>query len=337
MRKVVVTNSQRNLPPRKENMERMAVESILDNSLTDFDLYLDVGDALTLYAKAPYKWEKAELSRLLAGGHSAFYYSISDRDKVEAFRALQAIPEIDLSLPPMSRVLNLTDVAAEMTRVLYEHPITASAIHKGEEVAQAMVDCIREDIHCIAAIGGLANHDFYTYYHSARVAAYATAIALQLSARDEDTLRNLAVGCLFHDVGKSKIELAVLNKRGAFTESEWDLMKRHPVLGDELISGSLLSAVPRGIVLHHHERFDGSGYPHGLTQHEMLEEVKIAAFADVFDALTTNRPYQVKRTRYEALDMIRDKMLTNLHKDSFVAMIEILGLDPATGKKKIED
>ena len=318
-------------------MERLAVDSILDNTETDFDLYLEVGDELTLYAKSPYKWAKAELSRLLAAGHTSFYYSTADRVKVEAFQALQAIPQVDMSLPPMERVLNLTDVAAEMTRVLYEHPMTVAAVNKGEEVAQQMVQTIQEDIHCIAAIGSLANHDYYTYYHSARVAAYATAIALQLSARDEQTLRDLAVGCLFHDVGKSKIDVAVLNKRGAFTDAEWEMMKKHPEFGDELVGDSLLSAVPRGIVLHHHERFDGSGYPHGLMKNEMLEEVKIAAFADVFDALTTNRPYQVKRTRYEALDLIRHKMLANLHRESYVAMVEILGLDPATGKKKVEE
>jgi putative two-component system response regulator len=105
------------------------------------------------------------------------------------------------------------------------------------------------------------------------------------------------------------------------------MMKQHPVYGDDVVKGSLLAVTPREIILHHHERFDGTGYPHNLAERELLEEVKIAAFADVFDALTTNRPYQVSRTRFEALDFIRHKLLKNIHRDSFQAMVELLGND----------
>jgi HD-GYP domain-containing protein (c-di-GMP phosphodiesterase class II) len=135
----------------------------------------------------------------------------------------------------------------------------------------------------------------------------------------------IATVAIIHDDGKSKIDLALLHKHGALTKDEWDIIKQHPVYGDEVVSQSLLAVMPRSIILHHHERFDGSGYPHHLSERELLEEVKIVAFADVFDALTTNRPYQVSRTHFEALDMIRHKLLKNLHKDAFQAMVELLG------------
>lgn len=314
-------------------METLAVDSILDNSSTDFDLYIDVAGMLSLYAKAPYKWSKSELSRLLDQGHTKFYYFSPDREKVEAYEETHKIREIDRTSEPAIRIVNLAEAAAELTRVLYEYPLTASAVAKGQEIASAMVDLMEEDRSCVSALGNLANHDYYTYYHSARVAAYAVAVAVHLEQKDKLALNELAIGCLLHDVGKSKIDLGILNKPGAFNEQEWNLMRQHPEFGAELIEESMLSAVPRSIVTHHHERFDGTGYPHNLAERELFEEVKIAAFADVFDALTTNRPYQVSRTRFEALELIKAKMLGNLHYDSFRAMVEILGVDPTVFKK----
>lgn len=305
-------------------MEDYSIEALIDNSTTDFDLYLRVGGSLALYAKAPYKWLKDEVERLLQDGHRLLHYSTADKAKVEAYKLVHALTAIDEGAPPAVRVVQITDVAAELTRILYNHPLTDGALAQVGGIANALVRCVEEDRTCIAALGKLANHDEYTYYHSARVAAYALAIALELSQHNAQGLTELATGALLHDVGKSKIDLAVLNKRGAFTQPEWDLMKQHPVFGGDLVTPSLLAHVPREIIVHHHERFDGTGYPHNLAERELLSEVKIVAFADVFDALTTNRPYQVSRSRFEALDFIKHKLLKTMHKDSYEALVAIL-------------
>lgn len=300
------------------------VDAIVDHSRTDFDLYIDFGDQMILYAKSPYVWTRDELHRLLASGHKYFYYFTLDEDKVEAYRKLHQSISIDRTSPPRQRLIKLTDAAAELTRVLYKHALTDTVLTTAQQIATAMVDCIAEDRSCVTALGKLAKHDDYTYYHSARVAAYAIAIALQLSQRERQALQDMATGCLLHDVGKSRIDLEVLRKPGALTKDQWEQMRKHPEYGDEIVAQSLLSIVPRSIILHHHERFDGTGYPHQLTERELLEETKIAAFADIFDALTTNRPYQVSRTPFEALDLIRNKLASQIHQDSFQAMVTLL-------------
>lgn len=325
---------QSRLKPLKHEMLAFRVDGILDNSNTDFDLFLEVAGKLALYARSPYKWTKDELDRLIGDGHEVFYYFSADLAKGEAYRELHHKITIDRTSAPPERMLNLTDAAAELTRILYKYPLSETGVTMVKDVASAMVACLQEDRSCVSALGLLANHDHYTYYHSARVAAYSVAIAMHLSQHDQASLQEMATGALLHDVGKSRIDLAVLNKHGALTKEEWEQMKLHPVFGEEVVRPSLLSMMPRAIILHHHERFDGTGYPHNLTEHELLEEVKIAAFADVFDALTTNRPYQVSRSRYEALDFIRHKLLKNVHKDSFQAMVELLGKDLATDQKK---
>ena len=312
----------------RENLEPFAIEGILDNSVTDFDLYLELGGAETLYAKAPYRWLLDELTRLSRAGHKTLFYSTADRDKVDAYRLIISGRKVDLTLPPAGRVVQLTDAAAELTRVLYRYPLTPASLAQVESLAKNMVSCVQEDPSCVAALGKLAHHDDYTYYHSARVAAYALAVAMHLSLTDRAHLDQLAVGALLHDVGKSKIDLAVLNKQGVLTAAEWAEIKQHPVYGDQIVDKSILAVIPRAIILHHHERLDGTGYPHSLSERELLEEVKIAAFADVFDALTSNRPYHVSRTHFEALDFIKHKLLKNLHKDSYQAMVELLANAP---------
>ena len=329
----MINNSHKPLSA-KDSKEKLPypVDQIIDNSNTDFDLYLKMDSEWTLYAGSGYHWTLAELNRLLQSGHRILYYNIADKAQVEAYKLIYQTVNVDESAPPRERLVNLTDTAAALTKILYQHPVTPAAIHKIEQIAKAMVSCIEEDLACVAALGKLANHDDYTYYHSARVCAYALAIASQMTQTDRLALTDMAVGALLHDIGKAKIDLTILHKKGALTPSEWVTMRQHPEFGGDIISATMLSLVPKEIIIHHHEKPDGSGYPHNLTARELLEEVKIVNFADIFDALTTNRPYQVSRTHYEALDFIRHNLSGHVHKESFEAIIAVLGSD-TSGKK----
>ncbi len=329
----MINNSHKPLSPQ-DSKEKLSypVDQIIDNSNTDFDLYLKMDSEWTLYAGSGYHWTLAELNRLLQSGHRMLYYNITDKAQVESYKLIYQTVHVEESAPPHERLVNLTDTAAALTKILYQHAVTPAAIHKIEQIAKAMVSCIEEDLACVSALGKLANHDDYTYYHSARVCAYALAIASQLTQTDRLALTDMAVGALLHDIGKAKIELTILHKKGALTPNEWITMRQHPEFGGDLISSTRLSLVPKEIILHHHEKPDGSGYPHSLTARELLEEVKIVNFADIFDALTTNRPYQVSRTHYEALDFIRHKLSGHVHKESFEAIVAILGSDTSSKK-----
>jgi HD-GYP domain-containing protein (c-di-GMP phosphodiesterase class II) len=103
--------------------------------------------------------------------------------------------------------------------------------------------------------------------------------------------------------------MQIINKSGPLLDSEWMAMKAHPTEGLKKIKDTDLHQVSREIIVHHHERLNGSGYPHGLTADSLMEEVQIATLADVFDALTSSRSYQNKRTRFEALDFIKHRLL----------------------------
>lgn len=144
--------------------------------------------------------------------------------------------------------------------------------------------------------------DGYTAEHCVRLQrlAYATGEALGLRGA---RLLALDHGAYLHDLGKIKIPKAVLQKPGPLTADEWRLVRRHPVFGRELLeTTSLRHAAP--IVEQHHERIDGSGYPHGLSGDEVLVEASIVAVADTYDAMTTDRVYRRALGREAALEEI---------------------------------
>ena len=318
--------------PHSEDMKTIKIEDLGEGTKTDFDLYLQISGLAVLYAPSPYLWSDNELQRLIADGHDRLYYQKKDESKVTVLRKVETLPRIDFNLAPVARLNNITDVAAEFTRILFSHPLTPAAYDRGVVISRALKECLEEDLSCIRALKVLGNDD-YSYFHSARVSAYAIAIALKQGLTDTKRLTEIGIGCMMHDIGKANISKSILERKGPLGPSEWAEVHKHPEYGHAKIAPSLLSTIPREIVLHHHERNDGSGYPHGLTERELLPEVQIVAFADVLDALTSKRPYRQARTRFQALDTIKLSMKGALSEDCFKAMIELLSEDSKFSKR----
>jgi HD domain-containing protein len=154
-----------------------------------------------------------------------------------------------------------------------------------EQVAQRHPDALN------ALIGAVEAKDPYTHGHSSRVAGLSTRIGLRL-ALDPDRVRGLHQGALLHDVGKISVPDHILNKPGALDLEEWNEIQRHPEVGWALVgkAGSLHGAL--SAIRHHHERWDGSGYPDRLGGDDIPLSGRIVAVADVWDALTSDRAYR---------------------------------------------
>jgi putative two-component system response regulator len=141
--------------------------------------------------------------------------------------------------------------------------------------------------------------DVYTRGHVERVMNYGQAIAEQLSwsAASKNQLR---YGSILHDIGKIHIAEEILSKDGPLTQDEWIEMRRHPELGAELIQGIHYLEPAISVILYHHERWNGSGYPFGLKEESIPEAARVVAIADSFDAMTTRRPYRKELSPQEA-------------------------------------
>lgn len=285
------------------------IDKILDNSSTDFDLFISLDKHFILYSGNGYRWSKDELNGLLHAGHNSLFIHNRDLTKAKMYEVVSVLPAVTKDLAPPERIQRIEQIGAQFIKCLHEGELTESTVHKAASIAESMVDCVAEDIGCVKFLSALAEHDYYTYYHSIRVATYSVAIAINMGLTDKEQLHAIALGGIFHDIGKKDVPLEVLNKAGALTPTEWTLMRSHPEVGHNQISETVLSLVPREIILHHHEKRNGSGYPHALDKGSLLQEVQIATLADIFDALTSSRSYQAKRTKYEALDFIKHKLL----------------------------
>jgi len=151
----------------------------------------------------------------------------------------------------------------------------------------------------------LDNRDNETGGHSERVADLSMSIAEELGIESgTPTWDEIRRGALLHDVGKISVPDSILLKEGSLSDDEWELMRRHPQVGFEIISGvEVLSNVAK-IVLSHHEKFDGTGYPVGSAGDEIPLGARIFAVADAFDAMTSDRPYRKATTIADALEEI---------------------------------
>ncbi|MFN8516556.1 MAG: diguanylate cyclase [Chloroflexia bacterium] len=183
----------------------------------------------------------------------------------------------------------------------------------------------------LSAFSGMLDaRDSETEGHSQRVVAYALAIgqALCLSARD---LAAIEVGALLHDIGKVGIPDAILRKPGKLDPLEWEEMKRHPEIGYQLTSRIPFLDAASPLVLHHHERWDGEGYPSGLRGEDIPLAARIFAVADAYDALVSDRPYRSGRSHEQALEEIRRYAGTQFDPQIVTTFLQITtGTDWAT-------
>lgn len=177
-------------------------------------------------------------------------------------------------------------------------PVTSqellSAVHaRLERVGELMLAQLKAAYK--ASLMALANaieaRDHYTRDHVERVNAYAQAMGAQLGW-DATRLNALEFGAILHDIGKISVREAILCKTGPLKSDEWREMREHPIVGARMLEGIpyLASAIP--VVLYHHERWDGSGYPDGLAAEAIPVEARLLAVVDTFDAMTSDRPYR---------------------------------------------
>ena len=177
--------------------------------------------------------------------------------------------------------------------------------------------------------------DDYTYMHSVAVCALMIALSRQLGL-DEQQTRDAGMAGLLHDLGKAMIPIEILNKPGKLTDEEFALVKTHPEEGYKLLlEGKGISEMTKDVCLHHHEKIDGSGYPKGLNGETMSLYAKMGAVCDVYDAVTSNRPY---KAGWDPAESIKRMAEWKGHFDPtvFQAFVKSLGIYPIGSFVRLE-
>lgn len=155
--------------------------------------------------------------------------------------------------------------------------------------------------------------DMYTYEHNNRLHGYSFQIGEKLNL-NKSTMEKLTFAALFHDIGKINVPDYILQKPGSLSEDEFNYIRMHPTDGKEIVEGIDINSIG-DIIEQHHERIDGSGYPLGLKNDEILWEAKIIAVADSYDAMTTDRPYRKAISPNIAMKELERLVGTHYEKD----------------------
>ena len=202
------------------------------------------------------------------------------------------------------------------------------------EVGQAgeMVDEISASImrqpNALISLARLKHADEYTYMHSVAVCALMIALARQLGLAEEQ-VREAGMAGLLHDIGKMCMPLAVLNKPGKLTDSEFATMRGHPEAGARLlIDSKQVSALVLDVCLHHHEKIDGTGYPHRLAGEQISLFARMGAVCDVYDAITSNRPYKAGWEPAESIHKMAEWSKGHFDERVFQAFVKTVGIYP---------
>ena len=222
------------------------------------------------------------------------------------------------------RAVVIKEKSKAIIRDLIEDPRSGENIKNAVGLAAQLTDCIVGSREIIHELISLNSYDLYTYTHSVNVAVLSVAIGVT-HGMGRAAAGNLGIGALLHDIGKGGIPTEILNKPGKLTGPEYEIVKGHVLEGVKILrTHDVIPPSATGVVLQHHERLSGIGYPYGLAGNAINLFGRIAAIADCYDAMTTRRPYQRAHTPYEALLQIT-KEVENYDRDVIETFIRMLG------------
>ncbi|GAC1438901.1 MAG: hypothetical protein NVSMB51_15780 [Solirubrobacteraceae bacterium] len=200
-------------------------------------------------------------------------------------------------------------------RDYHDRLVQISALHR--QLATALTEALD------ALAGALGAHHRYTAVHASSTGHLAAAVALRLELGEKE-IEAVRLGAMFHDIGKIGVPVDVLNRRGALTDEEWQLVRRHPEIGAEILQPMRMLRGAAEIVRHHHERWDGSGYPDGLAGAAIPLGARIVAAVDAWAAMRSDRSYRAALTEAEARDRLRAQSGTQFDPEVVEALLALL-------------
>ncbi|PKK83103.1 MAG: hypothetical protein CVT49_10345 [candidate division Zixibacteria bacterium HGW-Zixibacteria-1] len=279
------------------------LESLRIDTVLSFDLFIKIGNEMILYRSADLPFTEKTRTKLVENKVTRLYVSKQFRQQYQKYieQNLDKIL-VDRQIPEPRKAGILYETSKTLMKDVLENPTYGDNIKRSKSMVSNTVSFILKGQAAFHNLLKISSFDYYTYTHSVNVCTFAVALAQQVGMKDETFLHELGTGALLHDVGKSKISERILNKRSALTTMEFELMKKHPKWGVEILSGTdLIDASSYYPVLQHHERGNRSGYPNGLNLSEMHDSSRIVAIVDTFDAMTTERVYQKAKDTFPAL------------------------------------
>lgn len=298
----------RSAPVPLKGYKPVPVSALKAAEATHLDLYILGEDRRTplLFRGSEFDVTAEDLERLERKGTRWLYVDLKAHRKLRSHlqeNLAETVHRQDLA-PAVRHQLLQVAVEAEIENAFQQIHVDA-AVAESRRVGAHLVGVLDQGQAVPQSLFRVMRHDYYTFTHLINVSTYAVLLAERLGIRDQAELEEIAMGGLVHDVGKRRIPVTILNKPGRLTDEEFDVIRSHPQHSfedlsdrDDVTWGQLMMAYQ------HHERIDGSGYPVGAVGEEIHPWGRLCAVVDVFDALTSTRPYRKAKPLPDVLEFL---------------------------------
>lgn len=280
----------------------------------DVFLKVDATAAPKLFCSREMKIEPSRLHQLLDAGISKLFIRGESYQDYQAhlrsnWKALLAVGE---NFGTSSATI-LSDVVRAVLHEQFNSEDTNEVVETCKELAVAIVDTLTDRPLIVSELNDVMCHDYATFTHSTNVACFAAMLSKGLGYNDDD-LRQIVAGALLHDLGKLEISDRILSKPGKLDELEFREIQKHPTYGMQRLvkEQKTLSHGQLMMVYQHHEKLDGSGYPVGILADEIHPWAKLCAVVDIFEALTSHRPYRKPMSHGTAVSILQRSSGTEL-------------------------
>lgn len=310
--------------------EFMAVplSTLQADTATGFDLYMQVEPDAPhmLYREKRLPFTNELKRRLVDNGVEKLFIPLSQqKEYVEYVETIVGAVMEDSTVDAEERTRIYYDAAEHILRDIFEDASPDDTVPRCEKLVWAAVSFISREQYsykCFLKVTGL---DYSTYAHAVNSFLYAIHLGQAVGVDDNDDLAELGLAALLMDIGKSEIDPTILYQSGPLDDEQRAQMKTHPHLGRDMAERlGVDKERVLDVILHHHEKLSGSGYPDGLRGEEIGPFVRIATICDIFDALTTNRVYRGAVSSFSALKLMQQKMSEDLDPDIFRAFVGLL-------------
>lgn len=263
---------------------------------------------------------------LIGNGIDFLYVKEDSYEKIKQYRSKNLVSLLknpELTSDERAELIHAS--IHDQTYDMFHSEVTNKKISAAKENIILLVDEMISERLYSESLLRLVAHDYNTYSHCVNVSIYALALAKEIGL-DKDEMIKLGSGALLHDLGKSKIPAAIINKPGKLTLAEFQEIKQHPDIGYRMLKeiGETDSTI-LDIVKHHHEKLDGSGYGIGLKGERIKLEIQIVSVADIFDALTTNRSYKTAETYFTSFKTMKIAMKEQINLELVDKLIKLMG------------
>lgn len=318
-----------------DNYRTVRLENLASNTLLPFPLFICHRSAysslfntlLALYKPANSPFREDDRKSLSQNSVTELCIRQEDTPLYNEYREnLMSAILADNSIPVSVRGGVLFETAYNFSEELFDNALLAGEkLDRCRRLVEEIADFLFLSADAITSFAPQIVHDNHTCMHSVQVAAITIALCTEAFRPPWAETVDIGMGALLHDFGKSFIPRKLLEKKGKLSNGEWKIMKEHPAAAyNYLKKSSELSETSLTIVLRHHEKWNGAGYPYGLSQDRIGQIASAAAVADIYSALTARRPYRGPMPPIEAIRLMREEMADALDSDMMQRLPAIL-------------